>query len=272
MEKTISHNVYLKEIETDLANVKAQLILNEENTSNVYKNAVITEKSSELIKRDAKKYLDRTINYFNDLTDLNEKISEVKLLTDKAKNMLGVASTDEQNATKDVATAARSIEVAMEYITILSSDAAAINSKAASEDDGTRLSKMAQESYAKGLEAAESAEKATLSSLEASILASSSNAKFINDLITQFVSNIGNLNSAISTTFQNAKLNVDASRSKFQEASETSNTSESAMASADLNYLSARTANSEDTIKLGLAEAIKIVKDTDKKTDTSKKQ
>lgn len=270
MEKIIN-NTYLKELETSLATTKAALMTDEETTHNVYNNALITQKASEELKNDKKKYLDKTSDYFENLSQMSETASEVKLLSLKATKVAGISATDEESVAKDVAAAARSIEAAMESLAILSSDAASINAKAATEDANTKISDKAKEAYAKGLEAADAAEKATMSSLQATISAAKSNAKFINDLISQFSANIDGLDTAITTTLGNAKANMEAAAAEYQTAVEVSSTDELALIIADLNYKSAKEANKEDNIKLGLTEAQKLVKDDKKTTDTSKK-
>jgi|694.fasta_scaffold00181_55 hypothetical protein len=271
MEKQINHNVYLKELETALATVKASLINNEEATQNTYKNAIITEKSSENLKKDKKKYLDKATEYYNHLSAMSETAAQVKLLSGRAVTMAKIAATDEETVAKNMAAAAKSIEAAMESIAILSSDAAAINAKAASEDANTKISNMAKEAYTKGLDAAEAAEKATMSSLQATIFSAKSNAKFISTLITDFSTNIDALNTAINTTLTTAKTNVEQASKQYAEAATTSANDESLLEKATLDFNSAKEANQEDKIKLGLNEALKIVKEDKKSTDTSKK-
>lgn len=270
MEK-IRNNTYLEELETSLSTTKAALIMNEETTLNIYNNALITKDASEELKNDKKKYLDKTSAYYESLSQMSETASEVKLLSQKATKVAGISATDEESVTKDLATAARSIEAAMESLAILSSDAASINAKAATEDSNTKISDKAKEAYTKGLEAADAAEKATMSSLQATISAAKSNAKFINDLISQFSTNIEGLDTAITTTMQNAKANMDTATTEYQTALEAASADELSLIIADLNYKSAKEANKEDAIKLGLAEAQKLVKEDKKTTDTSKK-
>lgn len=269
MEKIIN-NTYLKELETSLATTKASLMTNEETTHNIFNNALITKEASEELKNDKKKYLDKTSAYYESLSQMSETASEVKLLSQKASKVAGIAAIDEESVAKDVAAAARSIEAAMESLAILSSDAASINAKAATEDSNTKISDKAKEAYTKGLEAADAAEKATMSSLQATISAAKSNAKFINELIGQFSTNVISLDTAITTTLQNAKTNMDAAVTEYQTALEVASTDELNLIIADLNYKSAKEANKEDNIKLGLSEAQKMVKDDKKTTDTKK--
>lgn len=271
MEKTINHNPYLKELETALATVKANLITDEETTQNIYNNTLITQKASEHLKSDKKKYLDKTTEYYENLAQMSETASEVKLLSQKALKMAEISSADEAAVTKNVALAARSIEAAMEALAILSSDAAAINAKAATEDSDTSISVKAKEAYLKGMDAADAAEKATMSSLQATISAAKSNAKFINELINQFSTNVTGLDTAINSTLLNAKTTMTAAGVEYQTALATASADELNLGIAELNYKSAKEANKEDNIKLGLIEAQKMVKEEKKTTDTSKK-
>lgn len=270
MEKIIN-NTYLKELETSLDPTDKLLIEDEETTQNIYNNALITQKASEELKKDKKKYLDKTSAYYESLSEMSGTAAEVKLLSQKASTMAGISSTGEESMAKNLATAARSIEAAMESLAILSSDAASINAKAATEDADTDISKKAKEAYNKGLEAADAAEKATVSSLEATISAAKSNAKFINDLISQFSSNIDSLDTAISTTLENAKTNMATAATEYQTALEAANTGDLNRIIAQSNYNSAQEANKEAGIKAKLAEVQKMLKDSKKTTDTSKK-
>lgn len=270
MEKH-SHNSYLKELETSLATIKATLIENEENTHNIYKNALITQKASEANKRDLKKYLDKAMACLDNMSGMNKTASEIKLLSEQTVAMAKAAANDESESAKNIATAARSLEQSMESTAILSSIAASIKTKAASEDANTKISRMAEEAYQKGLEAATATELATMSSLESTIMAAESNARYIQDYITQFSANIVSLSQAINTTMQSAKTNADTIAANYQAALNTCSANDSALAIADLNYQSAKSANAEENIKLGLQEAYKLVKENDKKAETTKK-
>jgi hypothetical protein len=270
MQKSVNHNVYLKELETALATVKASLISNEETTLTAFKNAGITEKSSENLRKDKKKYLDKTSEYYSTVSTISDLSNEVKLVVNKATAMGTIAASDENTVTQNMANAAKSIETAMESIAILSSDAASINAKAASEDDSTKISRMAADANKKGVELAEKAEEATMSALRATILAAKSNANFISSLISDLSKSVDSLNGAITSTLQTAKTNMDNASKEYSTVLSTCATDEMVFEKATVDYNSAKEANSEDALKLGLEDALKVVRE-DKKTESTKK-
>lgn len=270
MEKPINHNIYLKELETALATVKAALIINEETAQTTFKTATINEKAAEHLKKEKKKYLDKTLEYYNAVSVVGVQTNEAEAIINKAVTMANIAATDESTVAKNMATAAKSIEAAMEAIAILSSDAASINAKAAAEDGKTKISKIAAEANAKGGIAAEDAEEATKISLDATILAAKSNAKFIGALITDLSKNVSALSTAINATIETAKNLKNTAEQDYALAITECGNDEAALEKAKVDFDSAAEANKEDTIKLGLEEALKMAK-KEEKSDSTKK-
>ena len=270
MEKPVNHNIYLKELETALATTKATLITNEEVTQTIFKTATINEKAAEHLKKEKKKYLDKTTEYFGAVSFVGTQTNEAEAIINKAVSMANIASADESLVAKNIAAAARSIEVAMEAIAILSSDAASINAKAAAEDGKTKISKIAAEANLKGSVAAESAEEATKISLDATIFAAKSNAKFIGSLITDLSKNVAALSTAMNSTIETAKNLMNTAKQDYAQAITDCGNDEAALEKAKIDFDSAAEANNEDTIKLGLEEALRMVKE-EKKTDSTKK-
>lgn len=261
METPVNQHGYLKELETAIATVKASLSVNEETALNVFENAKITEKSSEHLKKEKKKYYTKTVDYYGTVSSLSDLSNEFTLIVNKAIAMANVASADEAVVSLNMALAARSVEAAMQSIAILASDAAAMNAKAATEDSSTKISVMADEAYKKGIETAEKAEEASMGSLRCTILAAKSNAKFINSLIDNLSAKLTSLNAALDVAFKTAKANMDAADKDYNEILSTCTTDKVALEKTTVNYNSAREANNEVTIKPGPAKTLKISKD-----------
>jgi hypothetical protein len=275
MEKTkthhhYTHNNYLKELETVLAGVKAQLIENEHAAQVDYKSKQITERASEHDKRVKKQYNAKTQHYLKDLTEMFNTSYELQLLSDKIIAMATIGGGDETTVAAKVATSARSIEAALESVQAMSSLAASINAKALTDttsknDTKSPIAKAAAEVNEKGLEAGKAADIATMSSLHTTIFAAESNARFLVSDITDFSTAITALTTNITQTKTDAATNASNAFDALQAALKQASEDEKALEQSFLNWQSAKEANDEDNIKLGLREAQKQVIEDERK-------
>lgn len=247
MESKVNDNPYLKELETTLAKVSATFFDNEEAAQDKFEIAGIKAKSSQHAWKAKKKHLDKTKDYYNAVTAIGEQTEALKAFVNKTAAMTKMVSLNESTVRENMADAAKSIEAAMESVAILSSGAASINAKTATEDGNTRISKIAAEAYQSGLEAAVIAEECTTASLNASILAAKSNAGLINSLIASLGNEAAKLYGAMDTLVQTARSNLDQAQSDYagSVAALAADELEREMANAD--YCSAKEVNTTAT-------------------------
>src|ERR1700741_1313330 len=259
MEKHVVHNEYLAMLEKALGTIKATLIETEESTHNQQKIASITNRAAESEKRDKKKYQDKTSQHLKDMADMFKTATDVEMTSQQIVKMANTAAADENDVSSKIAKATRSIEAAMQSVLQLSALAPAIKSRATPEGEVSKIAKWTEEASAAGVAAANAAEIASVTSLQATIFAAQSNARFITSYITDFATSSTTLNTTINTAMKTAQTNLTAATTDYLTALQTASDSESALAQAELNYESAKTANSEEHFKLGLHEAHKQV-------------
>ncbi|HEY1040382.1 MAG TPA: hypothetical protein VGF30_13295 [Bacteroidia bacterium] len=286
MEKTrhhhthhpVQHNAYLKELETMLAGIKAQLIEKEDATRIDYKSKQITEKAAEHDRRAKKNYYTKASSYLKELTDTYNAVYDLQLVADKIVTMATIAGTDESTVATNIAASARSTEAALESVLAMVGLVAKIQSRAQNDgehdDHKTIVSvivKSAAELQKKAHEAGKAAEIASMASLNLTIAAAESNALYLVNHLSDFSASISALATNISQTKADAASNAENAYTALQTALTQLNEAEKNLELSHLEWRSAQTANNEENLQLGLQEAHKLVIEDERKAATQKK-
>jgi hypothetical protein len=244
MGKKVNGNIYLEELKTKLATIKASLLANEEASFHQLKKLRIDLKSAKYLCKDKKKHHSKSFEYFKSVSLFSNNSEQAKQFVNRVADLARIVSSDEQLVTNNMSIANKSIEAALESILIVSASTAAMHAITTSESTYSRISKLTTTANEIGQETIKTAEKCAAHALNANILAAQSASGILSIHIPALEKETEKLFSALDTMMQTAKLNMEQANTDYQSTVEVLVNTELSFEKVKLDYKSAKQANS----------------------------